>query len=184
MTESNEQIKKVLLAPFFFIGKPFMRGVLLIDAVAVIISLAITITTEITAMLTLPLLYAVQNTYFFLKTYQNEPKKPLLITIFTLYNILLSTVLLILTTVLALPLLILSIAYILIELKLQDIKHKRGVNRKPNSHYNKDGSEKINYITFNQASAAAHDYQMRLNKKMHPYKCRDGEHYHIGRAKK
>lgn len=55
---------------------------------------------------------------------------------------------------------------------------RRGMN----AHINADGSAKRSYHSAPEAAAAALEYQHDFGPRMNPYKCAQGDHWHIGHA--
>jgi hypothetical protein len=56
--------------------------------------------------------------------------------------------------------------------------------RKKNTHFNVDGSPKVEYMSQIAASVAAARYEHDFGQSMNTYPCADGGHYHIGHAQR
>lgn len=56
--------------------------------------------------------------------------------------------------------------------------------RKKNTHFNVDGSPKVEYASQLAATAAASRYEHDFGQSMNTYPCADGGHYHIGHTQR
>lgn len=80
-------------------------------------------------------------------------------------------------------LLVLALSLLVIYLLLRGAlrtptRPRRGLN----AHVNADGSSKRSYRSASAAAAAALEYQHDFGQRMNPYRCAEGDHWHIGHA--
>ncbi len=80
-------------------------------------------------------------------------------------------------------LLVLVISLLVIFLLLRGaLKAPSRPRRGLHAHINADGSAKRAYRSAPEAAAAAAEYQHDFGQRMNPYKCAQGDHWHIGHA--
>ncbi|MFM7088487.1 MAG: hypothetical protein ACKOW9_03070 [Candidatus Paceibacterota bacterium] len=184
MKDKQVSIKKLALIPVSFIGKPYGEKLLLINSLLTTIILSFSVAIDKKILITIPTLLLLQNLLLYRANYEKNLKNSKSAIFFAVYSLILALGTYLLLLINVIPLLAASLLTTTLILFKHNQKIKRGRNRKPNSHYNSDGSSKKEYQTFKDALLASKRYQERHGKEMRPYNCSDGNHFHIGSVKK